>query len=159
MSLLFVRLSFERHTENFDGLADLIAAYPSITRNTHFVLVPGPLDITANGILPRQHLLSFLVNRLRTKVPKIHFASNPCRIKFFDQEIVVFREETMTRMLRNAVGVKPDVNSEDLKRYVSSYRHSWPPSNRLTMILTVSPIYTGSGTSEPFDHQHTTDTC
>jgi hypothetical protein len=24
----------------------------------------------------------------------------------------------MSRMLRNAVGVKPDVNSEDLKRYV-----------------------------------------
>jgi DNA polymerase epsilon subunit 2 len=80
--------------------------------------VPGPLDITVNGTLPRQHLLSVFVNRLKTKVPKIHFASNPCRIKFFDQEIVIFREDSMARMLRNAVGVKPGVNSEDLKRYV-----------------------------------------
>jgi DNA polymerase epsilon subunit 2 len=58
------------------------------------------------------------VHRLKAKVPKIHFASNPCRIKFFDQEIVIFREDSMARMLRNAVGVKPDVSSEALKRFV-----------------------------------------
>ena len=81
--------------------------------------MPGPLDITVNGTLPRQHLLSSLVNRLKVKVPKIHFASNPCRIKFFDQEVVIFREDTMARMLRHVVGVKPAVDSEDLKRYVS----------------------------------------
>lgn len=107
-----------RYQENFDSLADLIASYPTITRYTHFVLVPGPLDITVNGTLPRQHLSLSFLNRLKTKVPKIHFASNPCRIKFFDQEIVIFREDSMARMLRNAVGVKPDVNSEDLKRYL-----------------------------------------
>lgn len=105
--------------ENFEALADLIVSYPLITRSTHFVFVPGPLDITVNGILPRQHLLSSFVARLKVKVPKVHFASNPCRIKFFDQEIVIFREDTMSRMLRNVVGVKPDVSSEDLKRYVS----------------------------------------
>lgn len=110
---------FNLRAENFDNLADLIASYPSIARSTHFILVPGPLDITVNGTLPRQHLLSFFVNRLKSKVPNIHFASNPCRIKFFDQEIVIFREDSMGRMLRNAVGVKPDVNSEDLKRYAS----------------------------------------
>ncbi|KAF8974466.1 DNA polymerase epsilon, subunit B [Flammula alnicola] len=63
-------------------------------------------------------LLSTLTGRLKTKVPKVHFASNPCRIKFFDQEIVIFREDLMARMLRNVVGVKPDVKSEDLKRFL-----------------------------------------
>lgn len=107
--------------ENFDALADLIAAYPLISRSTHFVFVAGPLDITMNTTLPRRPLLSSLVGRLKTKVPKAHFGTNPCRIKFFDQEIVIFREDLMARMLRNVVGVKQDVKSEDLKRFVSFY--------------------------------------
>lgn len=42
-------------------------------------------------------------------------------MKFFDQEIVIYREDCMAKMLRNVVGigVKPDVNSDDLKRFVS----------------------------------------
>lgn len=107
-----------RLSDNFDELADLIASYPLITRKTHFILVPGPLDITVNSTLPRRPLLAALVARLEAKVHKIHFATNPCRIKFFDQEIVVFREDLMAKMLRNVVGVKPDVRSEDLKRFV-----------------------------------------
>ncbi|RDB22824.1 DNA polymerase epsilon subunit B [Hypsizygus marmoreus] len=108
----------QAYQENFEALADLISSYPLITRSTHFVFVPGPLDVTANGTLPRSHLLSTLVTRLQARVPKVHFATNPCRIKFFDQEIVIFREDTMSRMLRNIVGVKPDVGSDDLKRYL-----------------------------------------
>lgn len=106
------------YIDNFDMLADLIAAYPLINRSTHFVFVPGPLDITVNSTLPRKPLLSTLTTKLKNKIPKVHFATNPCRIKFFDQEIVIFREDLMARMLRNVVGVKPDVKSDDLKRFV-----------------------------------------
>ena len=56
---------------------------------------------------------------MKSKVPRLHLASNPCRIKFFNQEVVIFRENVMGRMLRNLVGVKPDVRNDDLKRYVS----------------------------------------
>jgi DNA polymerase epsilon subunit 2 len=104
--------------ENFDALADLIASYPMITRSTHFVFVPGPLDMTMNSTLPRRPLLSSFVGRLKAKIPKVHFATNPCRIKFFDQEIVIFRDDSMARMLRNIVGVKPDARSDDLKKFV-----------------------------------------
>ncbi|KAL7282368.1 hypothetical protein ACG7TL_003838 [Trametes sanguinea] len=38
--------------------------------------------------------------------------------EFFEQEIVIFREDLMSRMLRNLVGVKPDVKNDDLKRYL-----------------------------------------
>ncbi|THH32936.1 hypothetical protein EUX98_g1271 [Antrodiella citrinella] len=107
-----------RYQDNFDILADLIASYPVITRYTHFVLVPGPLDLTITSILPRKPLMSSFVSRMKSRIPKIHFATNPCRIKFCDQEIVIFREDLMARMLRNLVGVKPDVTNDDLKRYV-----------------------------------------
>ncbi|KAH7914209.1 DNA polymerase epsilon, subunit B [Hygrophoropsis aurantiaca] len=108
----------QRYQENFDALADLIASYPQITRSTHFVFIPGPLDITSSSILPRRPLLSSFVSHIKSKVPRAHFASNPCRLKFFGQEIVVFREDTMSRMLRNTVGIKPNVTGEDLRRYL-----------------------------------------
>ncbi|KAK7060583.1 DNA-directed DNA polymerase epsilon, subunit B [Paramarasmius palmivorus] len=108
----------QRYQENFDALADLIAAYPTITRTCHFVFVPGPLDITMNSTLPQRPLLSSFVSRLKSKITKAHFASNPCRIKFFDQEIVVFRDDCMSKMMRNLTGVKVDADSEDLQRYL-----------------------------------------
>ncbi|EIW82110.1 DNA polymerase epsilon, subunit B [Coniophora puteana RWD-64-598 SS2] len=107
----------QRYQENFDTLADLIASYPQVTRTTHFIFVPGPLDITSSGTLPRRPLLSTFTSQLKSKIPRVHFATNPCRIKFFGQEIVIFRENTMARMLRNTVGVKPHVTGEELRRY------------------------------------------
>ena len=38
------------------------------------------------------------------------------------QEIVIFRENMMGKLMRNLVGVKPDLESADLKRYVSVLR-------------------------------------
>lgn len=105
--------------EQMDELADLIASYSLITRTTHFVLVPGPLDIAVNSALPRWPILSSFATRLKARVPKLYFGTNPCRIRFFEQEIVIFRENLMARMLRNLVGVKPNVHTDDLKRYVS----------------------------------------
>jgi DNA polymerase epsilon subunit 2 len=83
--------------------------------------MPGPLDLTVNSVMPRKPLLSSFTARLQSKVPKLHLASNPCRVKFFAQEIVIFRDDIMSRMLRNLVGVKPNVGNEDLKRYVSFF--------------------------------------
>ena len=110
-------------TENFDALADLIASYPVILRSTHFVFVPGPLDITVNAVLPKRPLLASMTAKLKSKIPRVCFATNPCRIKFFNQEIVVFREDTMSRMLRNTVGVKPNARGDALKRFVGSPCH------------------------------------
>lgn len=105
--------------DNFDRLAELIASFPPIARNTHFVFVPGPLDVCSNSILPRRSILSTFTGRLRSRLAKVHFMSNPCRLKCFGQEIVIYREDLMARMLRNLVGVKPNVQSDDLKRFVS----------------------------------------
>ncbi|EIN10433.1 DNA polymerase epsilon subunit B [Punctularia strigosozonata HHB-11173 SS5] len=107
----------QKYQENFESLADLILSYPILARTAHFALIPGPHDMTANTLLPRRPLLSSFVSKLRDKVPNIHIGTNPCRIKFYGQEIVIYREDIMARMLRNLVGVKPDVRTDDLKRY------------------------------------------
>ncbi|EAU84870.2 epsilon DNA polymerase [Coprinopsis cinerea okayama7 len=107
----------QRYQDNFDALGDLISSYHNIAHSTHIVFVPGPLDITVNSVLPKRPILAAFVNRLKSKFPKAHFATNPCRIKFFNQELVIFREDLMAKMLRNIIGVKADVKSEDLKRF------------------------------------------
>jgi len=111
------------HLEGFDSLADPIVSYTLITRRTHFIFVPGPQDLTINLVLPPNPLLSFTA-RLRAKISKVHLASNPCRLTFFGQEIVIFPDDVMLRMLRDLVGVRPDVRNDDLKRYVrATFQH------------------------------------
>ncbi|KAG9044272.1 DNA-directed DNA polymerase epsilon, subunit B [Tulasnella sp. UAMH 9824] len=103
---------------NFDALADLLAGYPDVAQRSHFVFVPGPLDPWGSSTLPRPPLPASFGTRVRAKLPKVHFASNPCRIKLCGQEIVVFRHDLMAKMLRNLIGVKPETDSGDLKRYL-----------------------------------------
>lgn len=144
----------QTNPDGFDALADLVAQYPLIMRYTHFLLVPGPLDLTLNSILPRKPIMSSFTTKLKNKIPKIHFATNPCRIKFFDQEIVIFREDIMSKMLRNMVGAKPDVSSTDLKRYVSGgLSHTGLAHSRATAACSDD---IGPGASEPSGFKYPT---
>lgn len=109
--------------ENFDALGDLLASYPQIATKSHFLFVPGPMDPWGSSTLPRPPIPDSFISRMEGKLDKVHFGSNPCRVKFCGQELVVFRHDLMAKMLRNLVGVKPDVDGADLKRYVS---FAWP---------------------------------
>ncbi|KAI0773465.1 epsilon DNA polymerase [Irpex lacteus] len=126
-----------RYQDGFDALADLITSVPPLARTTHFLLIPGPTDLTSSSpsLLPRRPLLSSFTHKLKQKVPKLHFGSNPCRVRVCEQEVVVFREDLMGRMLRNLVGVKPDVREDDLKRYlvqsILDQSHLVPLSNSI----------------------------
>ncbi len=71
--------------------------------HTRVVLVPGPWDVGYAGVLPQAPLLVPLVTALRDKVPNIVFASNPCRIRWCTQEIVVFRYDLQLEMLRQHI--------------------------------------------------------
>jgi DNA polymerase epsilon subunit 2 len=84
--------------------------------------VPGPLDLTPNSLFPRRPLLGAAVARLRARIPRVRLGSNPCRVKFGGQELVVLREDVMARALRNLVGVKPAVRAAELTRYVRRAR-------------------------------------
>ena len=53
---------------------------------------------------------------LRKKVASAVFTSNPCRIQYCTQEIVVFREDIVTKMCRNCVKFPED---GDVPKHVS----------------------------------------
>lgn len=107
-------------------LALIISQNQNLVAETTFIIVPGPTDSPFANILPRFdsfHLFEtitmqlwinfflshrpplppFLTEEFSKRVPKSIFTTNPCRIQYCTQEIVVFREDILTKMCRNCV--------------------------------------------------------
>ena len=105
-----------KYRESFDQLANLIAMFPNLAQNSHFVFVPGPNDPWAPDTLPRPPLPTSITNRLRSKIRNVHFPGNPCRIKYFSQDIVIFREDLVNSLIRNAI-LQPDIENEHKIEY------------------------------------------
>ena len=63
----------------------------------------------------RSGLLQNCTEYFRKKIPNCHFTSNPCRIQFGSRQIVIFREDLMQKMSRNAIKIPdPEKLSEDV---------------------------------------------
>ncbi|KAF2976079.1 hypothetical protein EK904_005965, partial [Melospiza melodia maxima] len=85
------------------ALADIICEYPSIHQSSRFVFVPGPEDPGPGSILPRPPLAENITQEFRQLVPFSVFTTNPCRVQYCTQEIVIFREDLVNKMCRNCV--------------------------------------------------------
>lgn len=59
-----------------------------------------------------------MTQELRRRVPNITFGSNPCRIRYFTQEIVLYRDDLMSRMMRNAIQEGTQREEGDIKKAV-----------------------------------------
>lgn len=113
-------------TGGFAALADILLRFPRILEACHFVFVPGPKDPAATPLLPRPRIPAPLVAGFERRLPadfvqhRLHWMSNPCRLVYFSQEIVVFRDDCMSKMLRSAVLLKDHVTPSDLQKYLVS---------------------------------------
>ncbi|KAM4543263.1 DNA polymerase epsilon subunit 2 isoform 2-T2 [Odontesthes bonariensis] len=106
--------------ESLKGLADAICAYPSIHSSSRFVFVPGPEDPGPGTILPRSPLADHITEEFRQRVPFSVFTTNPCRIQYCSQEIVIIREDLVNKMCRNCVRL-PN-NNLDIPNHTSTTR-------------------------------------
>ncbi|XP_034941329.1 DNA polymerase epsilon subunit 2 [Chelonus insularis] len=95
--------SVQKLKEGFTNLAKIIQEYPDVRQYSKFVFVPGPLDLGAPKILPRGPLPKTLLNDFIRLVPGTIFASNPCRIQYCTKEIVVLREDILTKFCRHTL--------------------------------------------------------
>ncbi|PVU92588.1 hypothetical protein BB559_003664 [Furculomyces boomerangus] len=95
--------SISKYQENMSKLVSIITEFPDITKQCHFVIVPGPNDPWGMGALPYPPLPKFLTDRFKSRIPRSNFTTNPCRIRFCTQEIVVFRDDLIKKMRRNSV--------------------------------------------------------
>lgn len=132
----------QRYQQGFSLLGDLLVQFPTILKKSHFIFVPSLEDPFATSTLPRKPLPKSISEKLIQRilrgtggnmqyVNKLQFVSNPCRLIYFGQEIVIFRDDLMQRMLRNTIRLKDrqDLDEDadggkpkeiNLKRYLVS---------------------------------------
>jgi len=87
----------------FTKLGDMISQHTELVSKSKFIFVPGPADPGLSTIYPRPPLPAPLVEDFVKKVPSAQFVSNPCRIQYCTKEIVIFREDVMTKICRNCI--------------------------------------------------------
>eukprot|EP00178_Gracilaria_changii_P006791 TRINITY_DN2205_c0_g1_i1.p1 TRINITY_DN2205_c0_g1~~TRINITY_DN2205_c0_g1_i1.p1 ORF type:complete len:757 (+),score=95.73 TRINITY_DN2205_c0_g1_i1:205-2475(+) len=97
--------------EKFGELGALVKQeFEELIGKTTFVIVPGPNDPGPGNVLPRPAMPQMITKRFVEAVgsENVHLATNPCRIRFITQEIVILRDDLMQKMIRHCA-VKPDV--------------------------------------------------
>jgi DNA polymerase epsilon subunit 2 len=85
----------------FDNLGLIIASYEGQQQRSKFVFVPGAWDGGSNATFPRRSISTLLMSSLQERVTHIKFVSNPCKLRCFTQEIVVFREDLLRKMQKH----------------------------------------------------------
>ncbi|XP_070570240.1 DNA polymerase epsilon subunit 2-like [Ptychodera flava] len=127
----------KRLEESLHELADLILEFPTIVEKSYFIFVPGLQDPGPGCIFPRPPIPNCITEEFQKQIPLSVFTTNPCRIQYCTQEIVVFREDIVNKMCRNCVKF-PTSRSEipaNFVKTVVSQAHLCP------LPLHVSPIY------------------
>ena len=77
------------------------------------LLLPGPMEVGTGSVLPFRQLPDAFTKDLKRRVPKLQVASNPCRLRFFTQEILVFKEDLLKKIQKHALPVRMLVGNED----------------------------------------------
>ncbi|XP_017796798.1 PREDICTED: DNA polymerase epsilon subunit 2 [Habropoda laboriosa] len=95
--------STQKLKEGLKDLTDIIMQYSNIKETSKFIFVPASDDVGAPKILPRSPLPKHLTEYFKKNIPGAIFATNPCRIQYCTKEIVVFREDILSKMCRNTL--------------------------------------------------------
>ncbi|CAL1538535.1 unnamed protein product [Lymnaea stagnalis] len=123
-------------TDCFRDLGNMLSNYPQIVASSQMIFVPGPNDPGHSTILPRPNIPNSITEAFRKKVPNAIFTSNPCRIQYCTQEIVIFREDIVTKLCRNCVKFPSDGNVPlHFAKSIISQAHLCP------LPLHVCPVY------------------
>ncbi|KAG0236585.1 DNA-directed DNA polymerase epsilon, subunit B [Actinomortierella wolfii] len=125
------------YRQGFTQLGELIAEFPVLANFSYFVFVPGPNDPWGGTTLPRPKIPDLFTQKLRSVVKRAIFTTNPCRIKYCDQEIVIFREDILNKLRRNCV-IPP---REDVLIQKQLVRTMIDGAHLCPLPLSVRPVY------------------
>ncbi|KAL3628944.1 DNA-directed DNA polymerase epsilon, subunit B [Castilleja foliolosa] len=134
-------ISFNSHSSirsQFGKLGKMIAAHQRLKDHSRFLFIPGPHDIGTSDVLPRCSLPKYITEELQNHIPNAVFLSNPCRIKFYTQEIVFFRQDMLYRMRRTCLmPPSTEETSDPFEHLVATITHQ---SHLCPLPLNVQPI-------------------
>ncbi|AMD20391.1 HDL353Wp [Eremothecium sinecaudum] len=116
------------YRNNFDTLAALLSEYENLINETTFIFVPGGNDPWSSmvsmgvaGTLPQKPIPGTFTGKINRICKKIIWASNPTRIAYLSQEIVISRDDITARFKRNNI-IFPTVEEEQRAEYLSLQR-------------------------------------
>ena len=155
--------SFEVLKKAFEKLARKVVELEM--RESYFVFVPGSTDPCLGDCLPRPGIPvrvrkseklkietdysfrsptsnpifdSIIPPYVKQKLKNWHFVSNPCRMTIFSQEVVIFRADLMSKLMRHAIREPAGDDLPELTvKTILAQSHLAPFPARL------SPIYWG----------------
>ncbi|KAK4428163.1 DNA polymerase epsilon subunit B [Sesamum alatum] len=134
-------LSFNSYSTlrlQFGKLGKVIAAHQRLKEHSRFLFIPGPDDIGPSNVLPRCSLPKYITEELQNHIPNAVFSSNPCRIKFYTQEIVFFRQDMLYRMRRSCLmPPSTEETSDPFEHLVATITHQ---SHLCPLPLSIQPI-------------------
>ncbi|KAM3958027.1 DNA polymerase epsilon subunit 2-like [Aphomia sociella] len=86
------------------NLADVLFQFTKLRESCKFIFVPGRGDPSAANILPRPPIPNSITKDIREKLgDSVIFTTNPCRIQYCTQELVITRQDLVTKMCRNSI--------------------------------------------------------
>ncbi|VVB17735.1 unnamed protein product [Arabis nemorensis] len=134
-------LSFSSYSslrKQFGKLGEMIGKHSRLKENSRFLFIPGPDDAGPSTVLPKCRLPNYLTEELQQVIPNAIFLSNPCRVKFYNKEIVFFRQDLLNRM-RSSCLITPssEETNDPFQHLVSTITHQ---SHLCPLPLLVQPI-------------------
>ena len=102
--------------DKFAELGTMIKTqFEQLAEQTTFIIVPGTLDPGPGNVLPRPPMPDMITRKFVEALGEDHvkLATNPCRIRYLTQEIVIFRDNLVQKMIRHCA-VKPDFHESGL---------------------------------------------
>lgn len=130
--------SYSSLRSQFGKFGQLIEAHPRLKEQSKFLFIPGPGDVGPSTVLPRCALPNYITEEFQKYVPNSVFSSNPCRIKYYMQEIVFFRQDMLYRMRRSClVPPSTEETSEPFEHLVATIAHQ---SHLCPLPLSVQPV-------------------
>ncbi|XP_073294341.1 DNA polymerase epsilon subunit B [Primulina huaijiensis] len=134
-------LSFNSYSSlrsQFGKLGKMIADHQRLKEHSGFLFIPGPDDVGPSNVLPRCSLPKYITEELQNYIPNAAFLSNPCRIKFYTQEIVFFRQDMLYRMRRSCLMPPSNEETSDpFEHLVATITHQ---SHLCPLPLSIQPI-------------------
>ncbi|ODV81085.1 DNA-directed DNA polymerase epsilon, subunit B [Suhomyces tanzawaensis NRRL Y-17324] len=114
----------EYYKSNFDNLANILSGFPNIIKTCKLILVPGkndPWQTTYSlgssnlNYLPQKMVPNVFLNRLERLFPKGNLirAWNPFRINYLSQEILILKDDLMSKFKRNDIIFEHDLELEE----------------------------------------------
>ena len=95
---------FHRTVEAFKNFAKMLADFTDLLKSSKLILIPGPSDACTSVIYPKTAFPA-VIRKLFVNIPNVVFSTNPTRILFCTQEIVILREDLLHRLFRTAVHI------------------------------------------------------